>query len=467
MIFSSMAFMAFFALYLLMHFLLPSRHRALLIIAGSFVFYCYYFWIDIWIPLALTLVAYMGAHAVSRAPKGSFRQKALLLASITLLLAPLLVYNYTSFFYNSLAPFIAGSAGPMEAGRHPIGVSFITFTVIAYVVDTYYGRQAVESSFKALLAYVMFFPKLLAGPITRAPQTLARITSESKARKGWILAGAWLFTVGFAKKGILADPIAEFVDRVFEAAPLTLGALDYLSAIYGYSIQIYCDFSGYTDMALGVALVLGVRLPINFRQPYLATSFVDFWKRWHLTLSSWLRDYLYIPLGGNRRGFLNQARNVFITMFLGGLWHGAGWTFVAWGVFHALGIITWHAFRRFAGNKMLSKIPRWVSILLTFNLVTVCWVFFRAPDFSTALMVLSGPFRAPLGDIAGFASGNLFILFIMLAFAITHRLDDYRRIVLFSRRRPAKVVIGLIVFIAVLTITLGSGNSRDFIYFDF
>jgi D-alanyl-lipoteichoic acid acyltransferase DltB (MBOAT superfamily) len=279
----------------------------------------------------------------------------------------------------------------------------------------------------------------------------------------WIVPGITVFSFGLVKKLVFADPIGHVVDAVYGDAA-GQSAWDYLLAIYGFAVQIYCDFSGYTDMAIGLALMLGVRLPNNFRQPYIAISIADFWRRWHITLSHWLRDYIYIQLGGSWRGPVATVRNIIVTMALGGLWHGANWTFVIWGIAHGIGVAIAHLAGR---SRILSHVPRFVSIIITFHVVTVLWILFRAPNLDVAWRIASGPFVAPMNDVIGFTARYAFEIVLVMVFFTVHRFDDQRRFIIFSRRAPAAVLWPVIGLMWVLAITVSTGSSAKFIYFDF
>ena len=280
----------------------------------------------------------------------------------------------------------------------PLGISFMTFTITAYVVDTYRSQYPVEKKLQRLLAYVLFFPHLIAGPILRPNELLPQFSHWTRAIDARFTLGVCLFANGLTKKLVFADIIAGAVDHVYASTAQQLSAWEYLLAIHGFSVQIYCDFSGYTDMAIGTACILGIRLPINFRRPYAAHSIIDFWRRWHITLSSWLRDYLYIPLGGNRNGEGRRLLNLMTTMVLGGLWHGAAWTFVIWGALHGTALVGVHLLRaRLARWNIV--VPAWLGILGTFYFVTFAWVYFRAPDIGTAHRVLQRSACRPLGRL--------------------------------------------------------------------
>ena len=351
-------------------------------------------------------------------------KKRRLIIVISTLLIPLVLIKYTNFVYSLFIGSFFDSER-LVTWQLPLGISFITFTLIAYVLDVFSGRYHLERNLMNLSGLVLFFPHLIAGPILRPKELLPQLISPKPKEKIALLFGITLFSIGLFKKLVLADPIAEVVDRVFESNDILLSRLDYILAVYGFSIQIYCDFSGYTDMAIGIAILLGVNLPKNFQKPYFSTSIVDFWSMWHITLSTWLRDYLYIPLGGNRNGYFRQTLNIFITMSLGGLWHGANLTFFVWGIAHAFGIGLVHTTRKFKILSWISCLPNILKIFITFHFVTACWVFFRSPDLKTVWRVFNGLFCAQIGNIEFFVTQNIFILCLIVVFFISHKWDDY------------------------------------------
>jgi D-alanyl-lipoteichoic acid acyltransferase DltB (MBOAT superfamily) len=278
----------------------------------------------------------------------------------------------------------------------PLGISFITFQKIAYLVDAYQGKTR-EYNFLHFCLFVTFFPQLIAGPIVHHREVMPQFNEPRIYRFSYenLAVGVTIFALGLFKKVMIADNIALHATPVFDAAaqgtPLSL--LEAWSGALAYTLQLYFDFSGYSDMAIGLGRMFGIRLPVNFYSPYKAANIIDFWRRWHITLSRFLRDYLYIPLGGNRKGPVRRYLNLFVTMLLGGLWHGAGWTFVFWGGLHGLYLIinhAWQALRRILGRPAGdgTRVGRWVGRILTFLAVVVAWVFFRAESFPAALAML-------------------------------------------------------------------------------
>jgi alginate O-acetyltransferase complex protein AlgI len=461
MIFSSLSFFVFFAIYFCFHLAIPLRFRNYLVIAGSTVFYSWWNIAYAWLPYLLMAIAFGGSKWMIAAKTDEARRRRLLV-SLVALFAPLVFFKYTNFLYRESAGVIWGVRDDLFQLPLPLGVSFVTFTLTAYIVDIYRGIFPPNARLSHVLAYVLFFPHLIAGPILRPAELLPQLARPVPLRRTWVLPAIAIFTLGLVKKLVFADPVSEVVDAIYrsEAVP---SAPEALMAIYGFSLQIYCDFSGYTDMAIGVALLLGVKLPENFRRPYCAVSLVDFWRRWHITLSLWLRDYLYIPLGGNRRGLASQIVNVMITMALGGLWHGANWTFVIWGLLHGLGISIVHLAQRF----WKPRVPAWLGILITFHLVTLGWVFFRARSFSQAVSVL-GSIGAGGWDQAGTAMSQWgFQLVLLAAFLVLHGFDDHRRLIRVVRRVRLELLGPILFLLWILAIAVSQGSSAKFVYFDF
>ena len=390
-----------------------------------------------------------------------------LIVVIIALCAPLLIVKYTNFFYQDILGLITGQYSRLVDWQLPLGISFITFTLIAYVVDVFAGRYRLEQRAEWLAGLVLFFPHLIAGPILRPSELLPQLRRPRRKLGVALIFGIAIFSIGLLKKLVFADPLSEIVEPIFQADSLAFSRLDYILAIYAFAVQIYCDFSGYTDMALGVAMVLGVKLPQNFNKPYLATSLVDFWARWHITLSKWLRDYLYIPLGGNRKGVSRQTFNLLFTMTLGGLWHGASWNFILWGVAHGAGISIVHLARHYNKLKMLTCMPKIINMLITFHFVIACWILFRSPDLNTAWRVATGPFIDPFGDVVDFGFKFGFQIFLLIVFFLVHRWDNHKYIRLATQNIPKVFFWPLLLLIWLLAITVSEGSSEKFIYFDF
>jgi alginate O-acetyltransferase complex protein AlgI len=465
MLFGSLPFLYFFLVYLSLHLTIPKKYRIVLIIGGSTVFYGWWKIEYVWLPYVLIAVAYAGVLLI-RNGTDSAQRKHRLIITIALLFAPLVFFKYTNFVYRDVFGVIFGFDEKLLDLPLPLGVSFITFTLTAYVVDTYKDSYAASRSPGATTGFVLFFPHLIAGPILRPAELVPQLAFPRPALTAPFCLGVLVFTAGLVKKLVFADSLAAVVDAAYGPAGLPTGPAALL-AIYGFSLQIYCDFSGYTDMAIGLALIIGVRLPSNFLRPYNAVSLVDFWRRWHVTLSLWLRDYLYIPLGGNRGGRWRTSVNILLTMVLGGLWHGASWTFVIWGFLHGIGIAFVHLVRSaLSGGKRLD-LPQWLGVLLTFHFVTVLWVFFRAPSLHKAGQVLAAPFIGGWTDAVSYLSAHVATLMLIGAFFLLHPIDDHRRIRLALRRVRGELIWPAVALMWILAITVSQGSSTKFIYFDF
>jgi alginate O-acetyltransferase complex protein AlgI len=389
--FPTIEFAAFFAVVFVLSWALMPHPRAWrpFILAASYFFYGWVDWRWVLLLAASSIVNTFASQVIARSPSQVTRKRALV-GAIVFDVGLLCVFKYLSFFVSqfddALDSIGLGSPLPLVQIVLPIGISFFTFQAISYVVDVYRGETPAASLMDVAILQA-FFPHIVAGPIVRANELLPQLRTPRDPRA--VLAGPALFLIvgGIVKKTVIADELARrVVDPVYSDPGAHSGA-ELLAAFYGFAGQIYCDFSGYTDMAIGLALLLGYQLPQNFNRPYLALSLRDFWRRWHMTLSRWLRDYLYIPLGGNRGGRLRTYRNLMITMLLGGLWHGAAWTFLLWGGIHGTALSA----ERFARERLGGfRLPAWAAWLVTFHVVCVAWVFFRAPDLDTAFGVLGG-----------------------------------------------------------------------------
>ena len=393
MLFPTATFAIFFLLVLPLSWLtMPHPHRwRVFIIVASYVFYSWWDWRFVFLLAGSTLWNHALAQAIHRTGVASHR-KALLILALAGNLGALGYFKYYDFFVSSGDNLLStiGLSMPLELRTVilPVGLSFYTFMAISYVVDTYRGDFE-PVSLARFAAYLSFFPHLVAGPIVRPAELLPQMEQPRDPRSVDTSRAFYLIGTGLFKKVVIANFLASsIVDDVF-GAPSQHSSLEILVAVYAYAVQIYADFSGYTDMAIGLALLLGYRFPQNFDSPYSAVSIQDFWRRWHMTLSRWLRDYVYIPLGGNRKGGLATYRNLLATMLIGGLWHGAGWTFVVWGGLHGLGLAVGR-YRRGADTTAPTGFALWRARIVTFHLVCFAWIFFRADSFGTAKDVLVG-----------------------------------------------------------------------------
>ena len=395
MYFNSLAFVAFLPIFLACFFIARGRGRLLVSLVGSYVFYG---WWDVRFLLLIvlsTLIDYFVGRAMASAEDVRLR-KRLLITSLISNLGMLFVFKYFNFFRDSLVE-ACNSIGYQVSGPTidiivPVGISFYTFQTLSYTIDIYRRRLEAEPSLLKFAVFVSFFPQLVAGPIVRASDFLPQLSRDMPLRYRNVVAGSTQILAGFVKKVVIADSLAPFVDVAF-ANPETKTSITLILGVIFYAFQIYGDFSGYSDIAIGLAKTMGYHFPKNFRRPYFADSFSDFWQRWHISLSSWLRDYLYIPLGGNRKGTTRTYINLMLTMLIGGLWHGAAWKFVIWGALHGgylvLQRLASNAFS-FLGLDAWTKhwYVRLASGIFVFGSVCLAWIFFRASDFDAAVSVI-------------------------------------------------------------------------------
>ncbi len=400
MLYNSLTFLVFFSVVLAVYWTMPwHRGRLGWLLFSSWVFYAAWYPAYLLLMLAETFLCYAAAIGMARYRESHPQwSKSILVTTIVATLVNLAFFKYLDFGLQTVGTLWTWVSGetwtPMQLGIFlPLGISFHTFQLIGYLVDVHRGEcEAVRNPWKMSL-FVTFFPQLIAGPIVRPHEFLPQLQSKREFSAAQMLHGLDLIAVGLVKKVLIADQLAPFVDRTF-ADPTAAGGLGALLAVYAYAVQIYCDFSGYTDIGRGCAGMLGYTLPSNFNAPYLACNISDFWRRWHITLSFWLRDYLYIPLGGSRGGEWKTYRNLILTMILGGLWHGASMTFVIWGLLHGLMLAVNRLAHQIAevpvNEPLLAGRPyRMLATVATFHLVCLGWVFFRAPDFATAFAVLN------------------------------------------------------------------------------
>ena len=395
-------------------------------------------------------------------------RRSLLILSLVINLGLLFYFKYTNFFIQTLNDLHVGHFNPMNIVL-PVGISFYTFQVLSYTIDIYRRQLEPSKSILDFAFYICFFPHLVAGPIVRAKNFLPQIHQDIVITNEQIGQALFLILTGLIKKAVISDYISvNFVDRVFEN-PMLYSGFENLMGVYGYAMQIYCDFSGYSDMAIGIALLLGYQLGINFDLPYQSASITEFWRRWHISLSSWLRDYLYIPLGGNRKGKVRQYVNLMLTMLIGGLWHGASWNFVFWGFLHGVAL----ALDKLRENFL--KIPKniathTVGVLFTFHFVCLCWIFFRAKTFTIASQVISQVFQQfHPGVVLQWISAYKYVFVLMLLGFATHFIP--KRMHTFSEKAltvSPLLVKSLIIVAAVwLVIQVKSSDIHPFIYFQF
>ena len=387
MIFSSISFIVFFSVVLLGVCLLKGKeNKQKFLLLVSYVFYGWWDYRFCFLMLALTAVSYVTAIKIERNRHTSVKAKRFLRLGIVFPLVILGFFKYFNFFVDTFISVFDISSFHALQIILPVGISFYTFQSMSYTIDVYRGKLRATDSFLKLALYISFFPQLVAGPIVRAIDFLPQLEKEQYVTWQNFKIGFQIFLFGMIKKVCIADYLAVFVDDVYRS-PVAFDSATVWLAIVAYSIQIYFDFSGYTDMAVGCARCLGYTLCENFNLPYLSKSVSEFWKRWHISLSTWLMEYLYFPLGGNRKGRTRTYINLIVTMALGGLWHGASWNFVLWGILHGVALCINKMFRSmFSFNNKLFNFCSW---LITFIFVSLCWVLFRAGTLTTAVEVFN------------------------------------------------------------------------------
>ncbi|MBF0176420.1 MAG: MBOAT family protein [Magnetococcales bacterium] len=450
MLFQSLPFLVFFVTFLVALPLFHGLARCIYVTVASYIFYAW--WEPRFVPVLLLLTLF--AHHFANRVHLNRHQKWIVVA---LGLVPLALFKYTNFILENFARLSGFEIHFHADWRLPLGISFITFTVIAYILDIQSGRTSREGRFWYSALYIAFFPHLIAGPILRARKILPQLPHLGLNRRALKFSGL-LFSLGIFKKVVIADQIAPHVEQAFRGLT-TLTQGEALLAFYGFTIQIYCDFSGYSDMAMALALLLGVRFPINFNSPYLSASFREFWRRWHISLSQWLRDYLYIPLGGGRGSLAQTLFTLFTTMLIGGLWHGAAWTFVLWGGLHGLFLVV-----EAVGRHWRIHLPRWLRILLVVHGVGALWILFRAPDVTSAARLILSAFSP--GDVGALLANPLPVLLIFLTW-IWHPYDNPSRVRWLAHRIPSRMAYPGILMLILVCAAMTVENPSAFIYFDF
>jgi alginate O-acetyltransferase complex protein AlgI len=472
MLFPTIEFGLFFAFSLALVWILNSQNalKKVVLLGLSLAFYASWNWRFLLLLLASGAISYFVGLYVDVAKARPFRVGVLALG-VALDLGILAYFKYLDFFIAQVLN-LAHELGlnPSIAFVNvtlPVAISFLTFHAISYIVDVSRGRLAPSRSPVDILLYISFFPHLVAGPIVRAHEFLPQLASPRNARDFSFGENMLLILGGLFKKMVIANYLAvRFVDPVF-TDPSQFSRLDLIVAVYAYAIQIYADFSAYTDIAIGVAALMGYRFPQNFNQPYRALGIGDFWRRWHMTLSSWLRDYLYIPLGGNRHGAFATARNLMLTMLLGGLWHGANWTFLIWGAMHGAALVADHAWRRSAAFARYGAGPiaRALDWTLTFHFVCFAWLFFRAPSLDTATQFLGGIWT----DNGAASTMPGIVLPLIACGALTQMFPPRSRAALGewldNRGAVAQAAFGFVLLYVV--IVMAPAASAPFIYFQF
>jgi alginate O-acetyltransferase complex protein AlgI len=470
MIFNSFIFWAFFALVVTVYWRLPHRGQNLLLLVASYVFYGYWDWRFLGLLFASTVIDfYVSTHLASSQSERT--RKILITASVVGNLIFLGFFKYFGFFVEEFAGLLQRlgfeAHVPVLSIVLPVGISFYTFQTMSYTIDVYRRSTQPTKNFLNFALFISYFPQLVAGPIERSSELLPQIEKQRRYRPGDFQEGLYHVLLGLFKKVILADNLAPIANRVFDAAPGTIGSVEVIVGVAAFALQIYGDFSGYSSIAQGVSRWMGIGLTYNFRMPYFSRTPSEFWQRWHVSLSSWLRDYLYVPLGGNRKGKGRTYINLMLTMLLGGLWHGAAWTFIIWGAWHGLLLVGYRLAgmeggRNSGGNALESA----AQALLMFCLVCVGWIFFRASSLNQALMLIG-----TLGgnySLSGFSLYAISMILFLAGPLMVYEWFAYRTgEMLLLLKQPFWVQYIGHLYLLVMLIVFPPLAQQVFIYFQF
>ncbi|MCL4134148.1 UNVERIFIED_CONTAM: hypothetical protein GTU68_026625 [Idotea baltica] len=470
MLFNSFIFLHFLAFVLAVYWLLHKKvsWQNIFLLVTSYVFYGWWNWKFLSLIAISTVVDYFIGRQLEDKKDPKIR-KRLVTLSVMVNLGILGVFKYFNFFASSFIEFLGMfgmSASPLTLNiLLPVGISFYTFQTLSYSIDIYRGKLKSTRNFIDFALFVSFFPQLVAGPIERAVNLLPQIANPRKFNSSQWMAGVFLIVWGLFKKVVIADNMALIADEIFNNHGNYQG-LELLVGVLAFTFQIYGDFSGYSDIARGVAKLLGFELMLNFKLPYFAVSPSDFWQRWHISLSSWLRDYLYIPLGGNRAGNFGTYRNLSLTMLLGGLWHGAAWNFVIWGAFHGFILVV---YRLFDGGKddregSASFILMLPKVLLMFGFTMIGWLIFRAESVTQIIYFFK---NAGLSIKASNLHYLTTVLYYTVPLMVFQAIQQYKKDLLFVIKLPMIAQVLFICFLIAMMLIVGVRESSEFIYFQF
>jgi alginate O-acetyltransferase complex protein AlgI len=472
MIFYSIPFLIFFLVLLILFTIIKGANKkeALLFVSSIF-FYAYW---DVRFVALLFFLAIVNYYLGNRLYIAEItKRKRILALGITINLLVLGAFKYLNFFIDNANTILSrlGFEISTLSILLPLGISFFIFELISYLADIYRGKISACHYWLDFFTFVFFFPRLASGPIIRPADFLPQLEQEIIIEKDNLIGGFQIFLLGLFKKLVIADTMALFVDQIFLNPPIYSSATVWL-AVIAYSVQIYCDFSGYSDMAIGLAKIIGFKLPVNFNMPYISQNVTELWKRWHISLSSWLGDYLYISLGGNRKGTSRKNYNLLITMLLGGLWHGASWNFVFWGGLHGIALILHKTYANASRNWMFKElgIYKLLSWVLTYFFVCICWIFFRSGSFATSLEVLESMFIALNTPKIVWIMPQVFIMLAITVMATLIKIywnkkNNSKQYMLLDLSKLVNIFI--LVAILVCTFFMCATNPSPFIYFQF
>lgn len=479
MLFNSLEFVVFFPIVVMVYFVLPFRLRWVFLLAASYYFYACWEPGYLLLIIASTVVDYFAALGMGRTQDMRIRKRFLYL-SLLCNLGLLFTFKYFNFFASNFEFFLDFYRLPSPQLRVllPVGISFYTFQTLSYTIDVYRGDRKPEKHFGYFALYVTFFPQLVAGPIERSTRLLPQFFEKHGFDYDRMRSGLLLMMAGFFKKVVIADRISVYVNDVYNN-PGKYEGMPVIVATYFFAFQVFCDFSGYSDIAIGSARVMGYDLMENFRRPYFGTSISDFWRRWHISLSTWLRDYLYITLGGSRVSKLKWYRNLLLTFGLSGLWHGAGWTYIIWGSLHGVYLVTSiitlplrTKIHEFTGLTRIPRVHHVLKILVTFHLVWISWYLFRAPSLSGSRTLFTSTFQnLRLFDPAIFEPMNsvevITAVLAIVIMEIVHVFQGRGSVEEWLLRRPLPLRWGIYYLMFFAILALGKFTEQEFIYFQF
>ena len=469
MLFNSLAFLLFFPIVVLLYWILPHRYRNLMLLVASYYFYMNWEPIYALLILGSTVVTYLCSLGIDKT-QGKYR-KTYIYIGLGLNLGVLFLYKYLNFATASVYGFLDWCGLRMEVPHFdlllPVGISFYTFQALGYMIDVYRKDIPVERSFWKYALFVSFFPQLVAGPIERAKNLLLQFNPVHKFNGDWLIEGLKLMIWGYFMKLCIAENVAPYVDAVYNNAMMHNGTSMILATFF-FTFQIFCDFGGYSLIAIGTAKCMGFTLMMNFNRPYLSTSIKEFWRRWHISLSTWFSDYVYIPLGGSRCTLIKHLRNLLITFLISGLWHGADWTFVAWGGLYGVILCFEVLKKKYIPIKFRGKIMTVGKVLFTFALAMLGWVFFRANSMSDAIHILQSMFT----DIGGLYNGEgmpqILMCMCLIALLMFKEIkDELKWSIHFMHSKSQVVSVVSTAMMIVLILLCAEFESGQFIYFQF
>jgi Predicted membrane protein involved in D-alanine export len=479
MLFNSFEFLLFFPIVTLIYFLLPHKFRWVHLLLASCIFYMFFIPVYIFILFFTIGIDYTAGIMIENADRA--KKKLFLVISIIANVGVLAIFKYYNFFTDNVNSLLSSLNIQTRSIPYldiilPIGLSFHTFQAMSYTIEVYRGHQPAERHPGIYALYVMFYPQLVAGPIERPQNLIHQFREKHQFHSRQLLDGLRLMLWGFFKKLVIADRLSQYVDIVYRH-PNDFHYLNLVLATLFFSIQIYCDFSGYSDIAIGAAKAMGFHLMTNFNRPYFSKNIQEFWKRWHISLSSWFKDYLYISLGGNRLGVRRMYLNVAIVFLISGLWHGANWTYIAWGIIHIIFMISYMLYHQFSKVKFSqNRVANIISMVCTFFLVTFAWIFFRANSIHDAFLIVKnifslqhrGSFQWVIVDsfnLSEFGVTSILIgsLMTIVMFYVEKILPPRLQTL---NNRPV-INIAFCTFFLSLVILLGVFSKQSFIYFQF